>query len=129
MKCTHAPGAWCGTVLVPLGDADACAAGIVRYFVQNVTTGDTSCLGRIPEHRPVQRFVERAADAPQATVASGADRSTAADRWSAWVGVETLADAIDRWYPIPGTTGSGLYGGKFTITSTAGLPFTTRVGA
>ena len=110
-----------------LYDADACAAAIVRRFVQTIATGDTSCLGRISEHRLVQRFAERAADAPQATVASGADRSTAADRRAAWIAVETLADVVDRWYAIPGTTGSGLYGGKFTMTSTAGLPFTSRV--
>jgi pimeloyl-ACP methyl ester carboxylesterase len=110
-----------------LYDADACAAAIVRRFVQSIATGDTSCLGRISEHRLVQRFVERVADAPQAGVASGADRSTAADRRAAWVAVEALADAVDRWYAIPGFTGSGLYGGKFTMTSTSGLPFTSRV--
>jgi hypothetical protein len=110
-----------------LYDADACAAAIVRRFVQTVATGNTSCLGRIAEQRLVQRFAERVGDAPQATVASGADRSTTADRRAAWVAVETLADVVDRWYAIPGLTGVGLYGGKFTMTSTSGLPFTSRV--
>ncbi|HYI74469.1 MAG TPA: alpha/beta fold hydrolase [Gaiellaceae bacterium] len=110
-----------------LYDADACAAAIVRRFVQSLATGDTTCLTRISEHRLVQRFAARAADAPEATVASGTDRSTAADRRAAWIAVETLADVVDRWYAVPGTTGSGLYGGKFTMTSTAGLPFTSRV--
>ena len=110
-----------------LYDADACAAAIVRRFVQTIATGDTSCLGRISEHRLVQRFVEQVASAPEATIASGVDRSTAADRRAAWVAVETLADVVDRWYAIPGYTGSGLYGGKFTMTSTSGLPFTSRV--
>ncbi len=110
-----------------LYDADACASVIVRRFVQTLATGDTSCLGRLSEHRLVQRFAERVADAPQATVASGADRSSAADRRAAWVAVETLADVVDRWYAIPGFTGSGLYGGKFKMTSTDGLPFTSRV--
>jgi pimeloyl-ACP methyl ester carboxylesterase len=110
-----------------LYDADACAAAIVRRFVRTGATGDTSCLARIPEHRVVQRYVERAADAPQAAVASNADRSTAADRRAAWVAVETLADVVDRWYVISGFTGSGLYGGKFRMTSTEGLPFTSRV--
>lgn len=110
-----------------LYDADACAAGIVRRFVESISTGDRSCLSRISEHRLVQRFAERVADAPQASVGSAADRSTPADRRVAWVAVETLADVVDRWYAIPGTTGSGLYGGKFTMTSTAGLPFTSRV--
>ena len=91
-----------------LYDADACAAGIVRRFVESISTGDTSCLSRISEHRLVQRFAERVADAPQAAVGSAADRSTAADRRAAWVAVETLADVVDRWYAIPGLTGSGL---------------------
>jgi hypothetical protein len=110
-----------------LYDADACAAAIVRRFVQTIATGNTSCLGRISEHRLVQRFAVRAADAPEATIASASDRSTADDRRAAWIAVETLADVVDRWYAVPGTIGSGLYGGKFTMTSTAGLPFTSRV--
>ena len=95
-----------------LYDADACAAAIVRRFVESLATGDTSCLGRISEHRLVQRYAERAADAPQATVASGADRSTPADRRAAWIAVETLADVVDRWYAIPGTTRSGATAGS-----------------
>ena len=110
-----------------LYDADACASSIVRRFVLTVAVGDTSCLTRIPEHRLVQRFAERAADAPEAVAASSTDRSTPTDRRAAWVAVETLADVVDRWYAIPGYTGSGLYGGKFTMTSTSGLPFTSRV--
>ena len=52
---------------------------------------------------------------------------TPQDRRAAYVAMEAVADVIDRWYAIPGYTGSGLYGGKFTMTSTAGLPFTSRV--
>ena len=110
-----------------LYDADECASTIVRRFVRTAATGDTSCLGRVPEHRLVQRFAERVADAPQAVVSSGADRSTAADRRAAWVAVETLADVVDRWYAIPDITGVGLYGGEFTMDSTSGLPFISQV--
>jgi hypothetical protein len=110
-----------------LYDADACAAAIVRRYVRTIATGDTSCFARIPEHRLVERFAERAADAPKAEPASGSDTSSAADRRAAWIGVEAVADVIDRWYAIPGSTGAGLYGGKFAMTSTDGLPFTTRV--
>lgn len=110
-----------------LDDVDVCASTIVRRFVRTAATGDTSCLARVPEHRLVQRFAERVADAPQATVASGADRSTVADRRAAWVAVETLADVIDRWYAIPDITGVGLYGGEFTMDSTSGLPFISQV--
>ena len=28
--------------------------------------------------------------------------------------MESVADVIDRWYAIPGTPASGLYGGQFS---------------
>jgi pimeloyl-ACP methyl ester carboxylesterase len=110
-----------------LYDVDQCASTIVRRFVRTEATGDVSCLAKVPEHRLVPRFAERVADAPQAVVASGADRSTAADRRAAWVAVEALGDVVDRWYAIPDITGVGLYGGEFTMDSTSGLPFISQV--
>ena len=110
-----------------LYDADSCASSIARTFVETRAMGGTGCLAHIPEHRIVQRFAEAAADAPPADVASGADRSRPADRRASRVAVEALADVIDRWYAIPGFGGSGLYGGKFTMTSTDTSPFASRV--
>jgi carbon monoxide dehydrogenase subunit G len=40
--------------------------------------------------------------------------------------METVADVIDRWYAIPGYTGVGLFGGKFSMTTNYTLPFVTR---
>src|SRR6185503_8106747 len=109
-----------------LYDADRCTSVIVRRFVTGLAAGDTSCVDRISEHRLVKRFAVRAADAPQAAVMGAADRSTARDRRAAYVAVESLADVIDRWYAIPGYTGVGLYGGKFTMTTTTAEPFVSR---
>jgi pimeloyl-ACP methyl ester carboxylesterase len=108
-------------------DADRCASAITRRFIATLDAGDTSCAVRTPEHRAVHRFVEYASDAPQASVAGAQDESTARDRRAAYVTMESVADVIDRWYAIPGYTGRGLYGGRFSMYSTGGYPFTNRV--
>jgi hypothetical protein len=110
-----------------ISDADACSAAIVRRFVATLATGSTACTAQIPEHRLVAKYAETTADAVPAAVASSHDRSTVADRRAATVAVETVADVIDRWYAIPGYTGVGLFGGKFTMTTNYTLPFVTRV--
>jgi hypothetical protein len=108
-------------------DPDACASAITRRFIRTLDAGDSSCTDDIPEHRVVQRFATKAAGVPQADVAGAADRSTARDRRAAYVAVEAVADVVDRWYAIPGYTGTSLYGGKFSMYSTGGYPFTSRV--
>ena len=45
----------------------------------------------------------------------------------AYVTVEAIADVIDRWYAIPGYTGIALYGGKFSMYSTSGLPVSSQL--
>jgi pimeloyl-ACP methyl ester carboxylesterase len=108
-------------------DADRCPSVITRRFITTLDAGNTSCAKNIPEHRAVNRYAETAAEAPQADVAGKRDQSTARDRRAAYVAMETVADVIDRWYAIPGYTGSGLYGGRFGMYTTGGYPFTDRV--
>jgi pimeloyl-ACP methyl ester carboxylesterase len=108
-------------------DADHCASVIARRFITTLDAGNTSCVQRIPEHREIATFAEYAKDAPQATVASRVDRSTSRDRRAAYVAMESVSDVVDRWYAIPGYTGSGLYGGKFSMYTTSGYPFTDRI--
>ncbi len=107
-------------------EVDQCPSVIVRRFVRTLDAGDTSCVDDISEHRVVRRFAARAADAPQASSASAADRSTARDRRAAYVTVETIADVIDRWYAVPGYSGAGLYGGKWWMDNTASLPVSSQ---
>jgi pimeloyl-ACP methyl ester carboxylesterase len=109
-----------------ISDADACSAAIVRRFVATLATGSTACTAQIPEHRLVAKYAETTADAVPAAVASAKDDSTVADRRAATVAMETVADVIDRWYAIPGYTGVGLFGGKFSMTTNYTLPFVTR---
>jgi pimeloyl-ACP methyl ester carboxylesterase len=108
-------------------DADRCPSVITRRFIETLDAGNTSCAKDTPEHRAVNRFAETAQDAPQAAVASKRDESTARDRRAAYVAMESVADVIDRWYAIPGYTGSGLYGGRFGMYTTSGYPFTDRI--
>ena len=108
-------------------EVDRCPSVIVRRFVTTLDAGDTSCTGRISEHRVVPVFARKAAGAPQATVASSYDRSTANDRRAATVAVQAIADVIDRWYAIPGYSGTSLYGGRFHMTNTSGLPVSSQI--
>ncbi len=108
-------------------DVDRCASAIARRFITTLDAGDTSCTDDIPEHRAIRVFAETARQAPQADVASNRDRSTARDRRAAYVAMETVADVIDRWYAIPGYTGTSLYGGRFGMYTTGGYPFTDRI--
>ncbi|HEX5017279.1 MAG TPA: alpha/beta fold hydrolase, partial [Actinomycetes bacterium] len=108
-------------------DADKCASVIARTFIETRSVGNTSCLSDIPEHRTAAAFAETASGIPQATVASGRDQSTARDRRAAYVAMESVSDVVDRWYAIPGYTGSGLYGGQFSMYTTSTDPFVSRI--
>ena len=108
-------------------DADGCSSAIARRFIRTLNTGDTSCLNKISEHRVVARFAESAADVPEATPFGSSDRSTPKDRRAAYVAMEAVADVLDRWYAIPGYTGTGLYGGQFSQYTTTSGPFVSRV--
>ena len=108
-------------------DADACSSAIARRFIRTLETGDTSCLNKISEHRVVAQFAESAVDVPQAKSLGSQDRSTPQDRRAAYVAMEAVADVLDRWYAIPGYTGTGLYGGQFSQYTTTSGPFVSRV--
>jgi pimeloyl-ACP methyl ester carboxylesterase len=99
-----------------LYDYERCASRIVRRFVRSQDAGDTSCASQTPEINVLESFPERVTDAPQARPAGPGDESTAGDRQVAWVAVETVADAFNRWWnELYGGTGVGLRGGSYEI--------------
>ena len=110
-----------------LYDPDRCASHIVRHFIRTQDAGDTACAAGIPEHRAVHGFARTAAGVRQAEVANDKDQSNANDRRAAYVAMESVADVMDRWYAIPGYTGGGLYGGRFSMHATTTNPFVSRV--
>jgi pimeloyl-ACP methyl ester carboxylesterase len=98
-----------------LGDEDDCASKIVRYFVENLNPGDTSCAAQIAEVRAIPKFAEYASEVPAATPSSG-NQGTAADLRVAAATALTAGDAIARWWMNLSGSGVGLYGGTFQYT-------------
>jgi hypothetical protein len=125
VNASDAAAAWSNATFVPVAneihvsalyDYERCASRIVRRFVRTLDVGDTSCASQTPPINVVGSFPARVADAPQARRAGPADGSTAGDRRIAWVVVETIADAFNRWWnELYGGTGVGLRGGSYRV--------------
>ncbi len=123
VNAEDAAAAWPNATFVPVAneihisalyDYERCASLIVRRFVRTHDAGDTSCAAQTPTINVVESFPEQVADAPQARRAGTPDASTASDRRVAWVVVETVADAFNRWWnELYGGTGVGLRGGTY----------------
>ena len=80
-----------------LGDADDCASEIVRYFIENLNPGDTSCAAQIAEVRTISGFAQHASEVPAATPVSG-NQGTVLDLRVAAASALTAGDAIARWW-------------------------------
>jgi hypothetical protein len=100
-----------------LADPFGCASGLVRRFVAHpgrLHAMDASCAARIPEVRAVGEFPRRLAAADPAKPAGGNAAGPTGLRLAA-VGAAAVGDAIARWWYLPGSSGSGLRGGRFTV--------------
>jgi len=105
-------------------DEIGCAAGIVVNFVANLNPGDTSCGALIRPIRTVPSFVRKANALAPLTSASGNQASAAELRIGA-AALETVGDAVARWYVNYSGTDSGLRGGSFSYVGTSnGYQFT-----
>ncbi len=98
-----------------LGDEDDCASEIVRYFVQNLSPGDTTCAAQIAEVRTLPKFAQYSTELAPATPTAG-NQGTAADLRVAAASALTAGDAIARWWVNLSGSGVGLYGGMFHYT-------------
>jgi pimeloyl-ACP methyl ester carboxylesterase len=97
-------------------DLSQCVGPIVRAFVYSGgSVGDTSCLAGIRPIRTVPAFATSYLDVPPATPAEG-NQVDAAGLVLASAVTETVGDAFARYYVSTSGHGSGLQGGKFTIT-------------
>jgi hypothetical protein len=100
-----------------LADPFGCASGLVRRFVahpERLHAMDASCAARIPEVRAVGEFPRRLAAAGPAKPAGGNAAGPTGLRLAA-VGAAAVGDAIARWWYLPGSSGTGLRGGRFTV--------------
>ena len=93
-----------------------CVSVIARQFLSTRSAGNTSCAHHVPAQYVVPAFPTSVRTAPQAGSAGTSDHSTVLDRQAAWVGTETIGDALERWFNLlGGGPGYGLYGGLFRV--------------
>ncbi len=95
-----------------IGDQDDCASEIVRYFVNTLAPGNTTCASQIAEVRLVPRFAKKVAQVPPATALSG-NQGTPQDLKAAATAALTVGDMLTRWWVNFDRSGVGLRGGKF----------------
>ncbi len=118
--------AWPGSELIEFVDGDhtvvttgrsQCAISILRRFIKNFETSDTSCASSPDDISlpAVGRFPELAADALPAEIRNaGKDESTENDRKVATVAAAAVTDAFRRFFSQRrGVKGPGLRGGTF----------------
>ncbi len=96
-----------------LQDPDDCASLIVRRFMQELSSGDTSCARSIAEIHLVPDFVWRFQDLAPATASPG-NEATPDELRIATAAAYTVGDALERWWVNTTGKGVGLRGGTFS---------------
>jgi pimeloyl-ACP methyl ester carboxylesterase len=108
------------------GDLIGCTSSIVLHFVQELTSGDTSCTSRVRAARTVPKFARLANELEPLEPVSG-DASSPAQRQLAAAALETAGDVVAQWYATVGSYLRGLRGGRFDYVETAnGYKFTLK---
>ena len=96
----------------------ACAAEIVRHFVQTLDPGDTRCTYEVPEIRLVPEFARHVHELAPARALPGNAANEEQLRAVA-AAVQTAGDVIARLASNSGGEGVGLRGGAFKLRATA----------
>jgi pimeloyl-ACP methyl ester carboxylesterase len=96
------------------GDTTHCVEQIVRRFIKQLSTGDTSCIHDVRPLRPPPRFAKKVSDLQPVTASKG-NEAGSGDLKFATGALETVGDAFARFITTAGI-GSGLRGGEFTYT-------------
>jgi pimeloyl-ACP methyl ester carboxylesterase len=105
------------------GDLTHCVQDIVRRFVVQLSTGDTSCIPKVRPIRTVPTFAERVDQLAPAAALQG-NQAKPRDLKVAAAALETVGDVFARFLVTYGI-GSGLRGGEFTYEITPlGYDFT-----
>jgi pimeloyl-ACP methyl ester carboxylesterase len=99
-------------------DVIGCTAGIVRRFVNTLSTGSTGCIQKVRPVRTVPKFARTAAELAPLTALPG-DKTTDAQRRMAAAALETVGDVIARYYVTYNFVDSGLRGGRYSYAGTA----------
>jgi pimeloyl-ACP methyl ester carboxylesterase len=96
----------------------ACAAQIVRRFIDTLNVGDTTCAADVPPLRLVPRFAVHASQLEPAAATAGNRASAAQLRWIS-AAVMTVGDVLARLGGNTSGQGVGLRGGSFRIVNDA----------
>ena len=94
------------------GDTTHCVQDVVRRFVSQLSTGDTSCIPKVRPIRTVPRF-ERSVAALKPAEATSGNVANAGKLRLASGALETVGDVFSRFLITYGS-GSGLRGGNYT---------------
>ena len=94
------------------GDTTHCVQNVVRRFVSQLSTGDTSCIPKVRPIRTVPRF-ERSVAALAPAEATSGNVASASNLRLASGALETVGDVFSRFLITYGI-GGGLRGGKYT---------------
>jgi TAP-like protein len=94
------------------GDTTHCVQGILRRFVAQLSTGDTSCIADVRPIRTPPRFAEFVDELEPVEALSG-NQASARDLKLAAGALETVGDVFSRFLVTFGI-GGGLRGGEFT---------------
>jgi pimeloyl-ACP methyl ester carboxylesterase len=92
----------------------ACAAQVVRRFIDTLEPGDMACAAEVPALRLVPRFVRHVADLEPAAELPGNRASPAELRWVS-AAVMTAGDVLARLGLNTSDHGVGLRGGTFQV--------------
>src|SRR5215470_17246616 len=100
------------THVIALGDEDNCGSVLVRRFIESLDAGDTSCATKVAEVHLVPKFVKTAEELTPATAAAG-NQASESDLRIVAAAVQTVGDALARWWVNDTGKGIGLRGGHF----------------
>jgi len=100
------------THVLALGDEDNCGSALVRRFVEKLDAGDTSCATKVAEVHLVPKFAKNSSEVDPAIAESG-NQASEADLRVVAAAVQTLGDALARWWVNDTGKGVGLRGGRF----------------
>lgn len=98
------------------GDTTHCVQGIVRRFISQLSTGDTSCIPGVRPIRTPPKFAASADELDPVRAVNG-NQAKAADLKLAAAALDTVGDVFARFIVTFGI-GGGLRGGDFTYTLT-----------
>jgi pimeloyl-ACP methyl ester carboxylesterase len=101
----------------------ACAAQVVRRFIETLQPGDTSCAAAVPAVRLVPRFALHASELEPAAADSGNRADAAQLHWIS-AAVMTAGDVLARLDGNTSGQGVGLRGGSFRVVTDAKIHIT-----